>query len=118
MARVVTAVVVTTVLSFCVACDAPLDTTRNAEPYSSFGQAVYREGCQRVAYTSSLDDREAGRAATVDVSGALSKLVCVAGEPAPADAPAKVQAIRAQRDALIAAVDAALPREQLADFQK
>ena len=34
-------------------CD-KLDTNRTVDPYGSFGEIIYREGCQRVAYTGHL----------------------------------------------------------------
>jgi hypothetical protein len=101
-----------------LACDKPLDTDRNVERYTSFGQAVYREGCQRVAYTGQLAEKAAGLRKTVDVSGALGRAVCVDEMPAPADAPAKLKAIRAQRDGLIATIDAILPSPILSDLQR
>lgn len=101
-----------------LACDKPLDTNRTVEGYTTFGQAVYREGCQRVAYTGQLAEKAAGTRQTVDVSGALGRSVCVDNMPAPVDAPAKLKAIQADRDGLIATIDAILPSTILSDLQR
>jgi hypothetical protein len=94
------------------ACD-NIDTKRTVEPYSSFGAAVYRESCQRVAYTGQLAQKDAGLRKTVDVSGQYGRAVCVDGNPPPADAPPVLTAIVGQKDALIAVVDAILPKDFL-----
>src|ERR1700760_4552606 len=70
-----------------------LDTNRTVDSYSSFGEIVYRESCQRVAYTGQLDQKAAGQIATVDVSGTLGHNVCVANMPPPVMAPQKLTAI-------------------------
>jgi len=94
------------------ACD-NIDTKRTVEPYSSFGAAVYRESCQRVAYTGQLEQQTAGLRKTVDVSGQYGRAVCVDGSPPPADAPPVLTAIVGQKDALITLVDAILPKDFL-----
>jgi hypothetical protein len=105
-------------LAFFVACEKPLDTNRVVEGYTSFGEAVYREGCQRVAYTGQLAEKAAGTRQTVDVSGALGRAVCVDNTPAPVDAPAKLKALQAQRESLIPLIDAILPSPILSDLQR
>jgi hypothetical protein len=97
---------------FAASCD-KLDTSRTVEPYSSFGAAVYREGCQRVAYTGQLDQKNAGLRKTVDVSGQYGRAVCVDNMPPPADAPPILSAIVGQKDLLIAVVDTILPKDFL-----
>jgi hypothetical protein len=71
-----------------------LDTNRTVDSYSSFGEIVYRESCQRVAYTGQLDQKAAGVIQTVDVSGTLGHDVCVSGMAPPAMAPLKLSAAR------------------------
>src|ERR1700744_3440750 len=83
------------------ACD-KLDTNRTVDSYSSFGEIVYREGCQRVAYTGQLDQKSAGPITPVDVSGTLGHDVCVTGTTPPASAPPILSAIFGERDPLIA----------------
>jgi hypothetical protein len=99
------------------ACQAPLDTTRTVDPYASFGEVIYREACQRVAYTGQLAQQQAGTIDRVDVSGSLGRAVCVAGEPPPVDAPPKLFAIAAERPELIQTVDAILPQPFLATLE-
>src|SRR5262249_7328096 len=86
-------------------CEPPLDTRRQTEPYASFGAAVYREACQRVAYIGQLEQKEAGKLAVVDAEGELGEAVCVVGAPAPADSPEKLQEIQRLRQPLISVVD-------------
>lgn len=96
-----------------IGCDQPLDTTRKGEPYGTFGETVYRESCQRVAYTGQLAQQKAGQIQTVDVSGSLGRSVCVGGAPPPANAPAKLSTIVAQKAALVSTVDAVAPHDFL-----
>lgn len=98
-------------------CDAPLDTSRTVEPYGSFGEVLYREACQRVAYLGQLADRDAGKRDTVDVSGALGRAVCVDGAAPPMDAPAKLQAMPGEKSAIVANADTVLPKGILDDME-
>src|SRR5512146_2915876 len=104
--------VVMVVAGASVGCD-KLDTNRTVDSYGSFGEIVYREGCQRVAYTGQLAQKAAGQIQTVDVSGALGNAVCVQGGAPPANAPPKLDAIVGQKQELIATVDAILPKDFL-----
>lgn len=98
-----------------VGCHKPLDTNKVTDSYSSFGEIMYREGCQRVAYTGELADKAAGTRDTVDVSGALAKRVCRDGETPPDSATIKLKAIVPQRTAIISNVDLILPKPILTD---
>lgn len=100
------------------ACHAPLDTQREPEAYGTFGQTIYREACQRVAYTGQLADRAAGLRQTVDVSGSLGRAVCIDGAAPPADAPAKLAAITEQRSLIVTLVDTIVPQTLTADLQR
>ncbi|HEX9103673.1 MAG TPA: hypothetical protein VF997_15795, partial [Polyangia bacterium] len=100
------------VLAGAAGCD-KLDTNRTVDSYGSFGEIVYREGCQRVAYTGQLAQKAAGQIQTVDVSGALGNAVCVQNGAPPANAPPKLSAIVGQKAELIATVDAILPKDFL-----
>src|SRR5215475_8479968 len=82
-----------------------LDTNRTIDPYGSFGEIVYRESCQRVAYTGQLAQKAAGQIQTVDVSGGLGNSVCVQGAAPPANAPPKLTTIVTQKSLLVATVD-------------
>src|SRR6476646_6707735 len=109
MTRFVKTVAVTTVIGLGLVGCGDLDTTNTVEPYTTFGGVIYREGCQRVAYTGQLAQKQAGLRDTVDVSGALGRSVCVDGTMAPADSPDKLKTIQQQKDVLVATVDAILP---------
>ncbi len=118
MTQLVNAVMVTTVLSAGLCgCSDDFDTTRTVDPYTSFGGVIYREGCQRVAYTGQLDQKAAGQIQTVDVSGQLGHSVCVDGMPAPSDSPEKLKAIQGKKDSLVTTVDAILPKPFLGDLE-
>jgi hypothetical protein len=97
-------------------CD-KIDTNRTVDPYTSFGEIVYRESCQRVAYTGQLAQKAAGQIQTVDVSGSLGHSVCVTGGAPPATAPLKLSAIVVERNPLIATVDITLPKDFLATLE-
>ncbi|MCU1279577.1 MAG: hypothetical protein JWM53_3123, partial [bacterium] len=90
-----------------------LDTTRTVDSYGSFGEIIYREGCQRVAYTGQLAQKAAGQIQTVDVAGKLGQSVCVDGAAPPGDAPAKLTTIVGQKSLLVATVDLILPKDFL-----
>ncbi len=104
-------------LSASLGCAKPLDTTRQPDSYTSFGDAVYRESCERLAYIGELEQQQAGQRTTVDVSGSLGNSVCQHGMPAPADAPPKVPAIQGQRTLFTNTVDAIFPSPFLPDLQ-
>jgi hypothetical protein len=91
-------------------CD-QLDTSRTVETYATFGDAVYRESCQRVAYTGQLDQLKAGQINKVDVSGALGRSVCVDGVAPDAGAPPQLSAIFADKSKLVPLVNTILPGE-------
>jgi hypothetical protein len=95
-----------------VGCD-KLDTNRTVDSYGTFGEIVYREGCQRVAYTGQLAQKAAGQIQTVDVSGGLGNAVCVQGNAVPPNSPPKLSAIVGQKSELVATVDAILPKDFL-----
>lgn len=99
------------------ACQPELDTARTPDSFSSFGAAIYREGCQRVAYTGQLAQRDAGLISQVDVSGSLGHAVCVDGQAPPSGAPPKLVAILGQRPAVIDMVDATLPQPFLSTLE-
>lgn len=91
------------------ACQSPLDTARTPDSYTSFGAVIYRQACQRVAYTGQIAQQAAGEIDRVDVSGSLGHGVCVAGEAPPPNAPLKLSAIVEQHPAIVANVDTILP---------
>ncbi len=93
------------------------DTSRTVDSYSSFGEIVYRESCQRVAYTGQLAQKAAGQIQTVDVEGTLGTSVCVAGATPPPNAPLKLTAIVGERSPLIAVVDLVLPQDFLTTLE-
>ncbi|HZS41070.1 MAG TPA: hypothetical protein VFF06_29780 [Polyangia bacterium] len=98
-------------------CQPDLDTNRKVDDYGSFGAAVYRESCQRLAYTGQLAQYQAGTRSTLDVAGSLGHSVCVDDMPPPADAPAKLPAIVKEKASFTAVVDAILPQPFLQDLQ-
>src|SRR6266542_966551 len=92
-----------------VACD-KLNTNREVEQYGTFGEVIYRESCQRVAYMGQLEQQAAGERTTVDVSGQYGRTVCVDGAAPPTDAPPKLSAIVQQKSALITLVATLFPK--------
>jgi hypothetical protein len=100
------------------ACQPSLDTTRTPDSYTTFGAVIYREACQRVAYTGQLAQQAAGEIERVDVSGALGHGVCVAGDPPPPGAPLKLAAIVEQHPEIVANVDTILPPPLLSSLER
>ncbi|MSP63735.1 MAG: hypothetical protein EXR72_25995 [Myxococcales bacterium] len=103
--------------SLAAACVPDLDTTRVVPMRGTFGETLYGEGCQRVAYTGQLEEQATGLRATVDVTGETYRAVCWSNIAAQPDAPAKVKAIQGQRARIVAAVDRILPKEFLAPLE-
>lgn len=99
------------------ACQSELDTTRTPDPYSSFGDVIYREACQRVAYLGQLEQKAAGQLDRVDVSGSLGRSVCVDGQTPPTGAPPRLFAIAGQHGDVTSTVDAILPQPFLATLE-
>ncbi len=98
-------------------CIAELDTSRETPARGTFGEIVYREACQRVAYTAQLDEQAAGKRATVDVTGHAFGEICTANKPVPMNAPIKLKALQGQRSPIITAVDAILPKDFLSSLE-
>jgi hypothetical protein len=95
------------------ACASDLDTTRETVDRGSFGSTVVTLVCKRIAYLDDLADGD-GR---VDVRGDTYREICRAGAAPPANASAELKALQAERDDLVAAIDAAMPRTFLPDLQ-
>jgi hypothetical protein len=104
--------------AFVGGCESDLDTTRQVESSGSLGETVYREVCQRETYLGELEEQEAGSRQTVDVSGAKYKDLCINDGPAPADAPPKVPALKANRSLIVGLVDAVIPPDFSDAFQQ
>lgn len=96
-------------------CDIDIGT-RVPLPSQTLGQAVYRESCQRIAYTSQLSELQAGQRQAVDASGVSYRPMCSDGQAIPGGAPLVMTAVAAVRPTLISAIDAAVPRALYDDF--
>lgn len=84
------------------------DATRTPAPQGTLGEEIVRVFCERM-YSEAERARPEGEPR--DVSGVRFRAVC-RGEEAPAlDAPARVVALMANRDRLVAALDATLPED-------
>ena len=94
-------------------CASDLDTTPRTVDEGSFGQVVVTLACQRLAYVEDLQDGNP----QVDVAGARYREACRGNVATPADAPLSMAALLAERDSLVAAVDAAMPAELLPEVQ-
>ena len=98
-----------------VGCEPDLDTTREATARGSFGEIVYQEACQRVAYTAQLDEMRD----KVDVNNSIfGGPVCLDDQPAPEGAPEKLKAIQKQKPVLVRVVDLVLPDNFLSPMEK
>ena len=94
-------------------CAADLDVTRESVDTGSFGSTVVTLACKRIAY---LHDRGDGDD-RVDVRGDAYRSACRGQAPPPPDAPDALEALLAEREPLVVAIDAALPEELLPELQ-
>lgn len=91
-----------------VACDVDLGT--RATPLAhTLGEITYAEACQRVAYTGELAEYQAGQRPGLDASGVGYRSMCSDGAPPPAGSPQVLQAVAAERAAIVSSVDRAVP---------
>lgn len=105
--RLAQPLVLLSIVGLC-ACEADLGP-RPAPPGSSFGAIVYREACQRVAYTTDLQARRDHPDLPLDASGATHRALCTGrAQPSEGTAPA-LRALAERRSELIRAVDAMAP---------
>ncbi len=98
-------------------CDVDLGS-RTALPEKTLGEVVYRESCQRVAYTAQLSEQAAGLRTSVDASGTSYRPMCSDGQAAPASAPTIMQAVGAERMNVVSGVDTAVPKSLYDDFDR
>jgi hypothetical protein len=91
-----------------IQCDVDLGS-RPATPDQTLGEQVFRESCQRVAYTAQLSEQAAGKRSFVDASGVSYRPLCSDGQAPPADAPSILAAVSAERSHIILGVDTAVP---------
>lgn len=96
------------VLGLCVGCEADLGKTGRLTT-KTLGEVVYREACQRVAYTSQLAEYTAHRREKVDATGVTYRPLCTDGAAPPAESPLVMYAVAAERQNIISAIDAAIP---------
>ena len=99
------------------ACDADLDTTRSTTPRGTIGEVIYAETCQRVAYTSQVDEHNAGTRDLVDVSGQSFADVCLNNGDPPDNPPAQIPALVSVRSLIVAAVNVILPEALLTPLE-
>lgn len=91
-----------------VACDVDLGT-RATPAAHTLGEITYAEACQRVAYTGELAEYRAGQRPGLDASGVGYRAMCSDGAPPPAGAPQVLQAVAAERAAIVSNIDRAVP---------
>src|SRR5688572_17514998 len=69
-----------------LACDVDLGT-RYTPPPRTFGEIVYGEVCQRVAYSGELEEYQSGRRPALDASGVAYRPMCIFEGAPPDGAP-------------------------------
>jgi hypothetical protein len=110
-------IVAVTLSAAVIQCDVDLGS-RPAAPDQTLGEQVFRESCQRVAYTAQLSDQAAGKRSFVDASGVSYRPLCSDGQAPPADAPSILAAVSAERSHIILGVDTAVPRALYDDLDQ
>ncbi len=96
-------------------CDVDLGS-RPQLPEKTLGEVVYRESCQRVAYTSQLGEHVAGTRPTVDASGVTYRPMCSDGQVPPSGAPVVMTAVSAERSNIVSGIDTAVPKSLYDDL--
>ena len=95
-----------------VSCDIDLGQ-RTAPASRTFGEIVYTEACNRVAYSGELAELQAGKRTTLDASGVAYRPMCRSGDAPPAGAPPVMQAVQSARKTIIDEVNASAPESLL-----
>lgn len=95
-----------------LSCDVDLGT-RSAPASRTFGEIVYTEACNRVAYSGELAEVQAGKRTTLDASGVGYRGMCRFGGPVPAGAPPVMNAMQTARKSLIDDVNVTAPESLL-----
>jgi len=90
-------------------CDTDLGQ-RAVSPEKTLGEIVYRETCQRVAYTSQLSEHLAGQRPVIDATGVSFRPMCSDGEAPPEGAPKVMTAVGDRRQSIVSAIDTAVPK--------
>ncbi len=93
-------------------CHGAFDDARQPVDTGTFGETLHTLVCKRIAY---LDDLADG--GTTDVRGDAMRDICRLGLAPPAVASGKLKALLAERERLVAAVDAIFPEGFLPDLQ-
>ena len=96
-------------------CDVDLGS-RTQLGEKTLGEVVYRESCQRVAYTSQLAEHVAGTRSVVDASGVTYRPMCSDGLAAPTDAPTVMGAVSSERKNIVSGIDTAIPKSLYDDL--
>ncbi len=95
-----------------LSCDVDLGQ-RSAPAARTFGEIVYTEACNRVAYSGELAEVQAGKRPTLDASGVGYRGMCRFGGAVPAGAPPVMNAMQAARKTLIDDVNVTAPESLL-----
>jgi len=86
---------------------------RTPQSARTFGEVIYRESCERVAYSGELLEVAQGKRTAIDASGVAYRPMCNTGAPPPAGAPAVMQAMASERQAIVDEVNRAVPEALL-----
>lgn len=95
-----------------LACDVDLGT-RYTPPPRTFGEIVYGEVCERVAYSGELDEYQAGTRTAIDASGVAYRPMCIFNGAIPAGAPPIMQSVAAERQTIVSDVNLTVPESLL-----
>ncbi|HNN96680.1 MAG TPA: hypothetical protein PKI03_30635 [Pseudomonadota bacterium] len=95
-----------------LSCDVDLGG-RNAPASRTFGEIVYTESCNRVAYSGELAEVQAGKRKGLDASGVGYRGMCRFGGEVPAGAPPVMNAVQTARKSIIDDVNVTAPESLL-----
>ncbi len=94
------------------ACDADLGE-RVTPPSRSFGEVIYQEVCERVAFTSELEQWQNGQRPFIDASGVAYRPMCNVAAAPPSSAAPIMHSVAAERPTIVTEVNHAIPEALL-----
>lgn len=95
-----------------VSCGVDLGPRPTQRP-RTFGEVVYSEVCERVAYTGELAQQQAGTRTSIDASGVAYRPMCNFNAAPPADAPQIMTAVASTRSTIVSDINTIAPEPLL-----
>lgn len=95
-----------------VSCDVDLGSRPSQRP-RTFGEVVYTEVCERVAYTGELEQQQAGQRTSIDASGVAYRPMCNFNGAPPDGAPQIMTTVATARPTIVSDINTIAPEPLL-----